>query len=146
MSKINCELLVHFVEASESNAFRAHFKIGRLYVQQFLNWIILSTSIPAENRKRDESQGVSRFNAVASSSVRVFSYFNLLEIGTEQIRQVLRASLDIVMYVKQNPRVRALHYTLIRTKQIFGALINGASFCRLFQTLHVEALLLRWTL
>lgn len=48
MSGVHHLWLVYFMKAIEKNEFCAHINIGRLYVKQFVKWIISSTKIPAK--------------------------------------------------------------------------------------------------
>lgn len=48
MLEVYCALLIHFVEAIETNEFCVRFKIDRLHVKQTIKWIMFSNTIPAK--------------------------------------------------------------------------------------------------
>lgn len=129
MFEVNRALLLYFVEAIETKDFCEHSNIHRLRVKQFLEWIMSSKTVP---EKKIEGMVRARTSThLKSLNLTIFANFFALhcqKIGTEQIWQVLRASLAVAVYEKKDPRVCYFFYTLFRTGQSSVPPINGNHF------------------
>lgn len=127
--EVNCALLFHLVDATETNEFHVHFNISRLYMKQILKLFMFSKTFLAKKiadgmRGKASARSKPLKLAVLESS----SDPNLQEMGTEQIRQVLRAFFAVVTYAKKKPRLPESFYTLFRAGQSSMALIIRCQF------------------
>lgn len=129
VSKMNRGLLVHFVESFEKTDLDAHFNIGRSHVKQFQKWIMFSNAFPAKKiADLEMAEASARSRPLMIAMFASFPDPNHQKKGTKQVRQILRASLALVTYTENDPRVREFHYILIRAGQSSEALINRGQF------------------
>lgn len=96
-SEVNRALSVHFMEGIEMAYFRAHFHIGRLHVRQFLRWNMSSSSILKKITNEMRSMASTRSKPLNGRHLDCYPHPNLQEIGTEQVRLGLRASLAVAI-------------------------------------------------
>lgn len=129
MSKVNCTLLVRFVKTIKTPDLRAHFNIGRLYVKQFVEEIKFSNAAP-DIKIVDVImvRASARFKPLKLTTFASLPDPNFRKIGTGQVRQILQASFAVVMYARNDSRVRDFFSRLFRAKQSSVALINGSQF------------------
>lgn len=92
------------------------------------------------SKKIVEVVGVEASSRLKLLNLSIFASFSdriLQEVGKEQVRQVLRASLAVATYGKKDPRVRKFFYTLFRAGQSSVALVDGVKF---LQAILISAL------
>lgn len=86
MSKVNRALLVHFVNTIETSEFRALFNIGRLHIKQFLNWNMLSNTVPEKkNAHMMEAKASARSKLLKLTVFASLPDSHLLEPGRDQL-------------------------------------------------------------
>lgn len=115
MSKVNCALLVYFVEAIKTTYFNARFNIGRIHVKQLLKWVVSSNTVSV--KKKADVMGAKRSTRSKLLMLTMFPSFcnpNRQDKGTEQVRQVLQEFLAIVTYADKDPHVRKFFFTFFR--------------------------------
>lgn len=118
MPKVHRALEVKFVKSIETNNFRARFNIGGLSVRWFLIWIIFSNIVIAK-------QIVELTRAKARAHLKSLKFktfasvldFYLQETGTDQVCQILMASLALATYAEKEPLLQNFLYHLsVQTK------------------------------
>lgn len=112
VSEINCAVLVHFSDATETIEFCAHFNIERLHAKQFQKWFMSSSTVPARkvvNVMRIKAS--ARVKPLEIAIFAIFLDFNFQEIGAEQVHQVQRASFSVATYAEKRPLSARCFYT-----------------------------------
>lgn len=126
MSEVNHALLVHFLDAIETNEFCSCLNLVKLHAKLFLKWIMSLDTISAKT-----FVDVMRAKASASSKslkLTMFACFsdpNLQKTGLEQVQQILWTPLAVATYAEEVLRARELFRTLFSAGQISAALINA---------------------
>lgn len=134
-SEANHLLLINCEETVETTDFHAHFNTGRLHIKQFLKWIMSSSYLLARKiadvMKTKASARLKHFRLTMFAS---FSNPKLLEIGTEQVWQVLQASFAVASYEYKILVCESLFIPSSSPDSIFWHWTMGTSFFRLFST------------
>lgn len=128
-SKVNRAMLVLLMDAFETTNIRANFNIGRLHVKWFLKWIMFSNIVQA--KKIGDVMRAKAYALSMSMRLKMLSGFsdpNLLEIGTKQVWQVVRASLAVVPFAEKDPLLSKFFCTLFRVVLSSEALTSGINF------------------
>ena len=146
---VNRHLVMLFDELFNTDTVNERFNISSILIKDFLRFVMKSDLKPAvEIRRLMQTKAVKR-NAPSTSStssqnkaststtpkpLAFKSLFKphenpvLRELGTEQVRQTMRAALTIKTYANKDVRVRHIFHNSFNEQNLSCGFFNGASF------------------
>lgn len=108
---------------------RAHFKIGRLHIMQFMKWIELSNTVLVQkNVDLMKAEAGARAEFLNTLMFAVFPGLNPIMIGTELALRILKASFAIGANAQKDPCFCGFFSTFHRFRPSFVALIIKSRF------------------
>lgn len=127
---INFTLIVCFVEIFQTKRFSETFDIKNFAMRKFLRWMVeedssaFSKVIVALLQSKAGAHKRKKFHSI-------FAYTDsgiLQKAGTQQVRQILRASTAVEVYTAKERRILECFFVVFRLKKLCTAYLNGSSF------------------